>query len=84
MLAELGWSLPLGLLIDWLRGRPSPQAPTADAVRDRMGSLKEFRQLGWQVSFERASRAPADAPPRRITAQRPGYRVRVAVWERGA
>ncbi len=84
MLVELGWSLPLGLLIDWLQGRPSPQAPMTDAVRNREGGLKEFRQLGWQVRFERIKRAPADAPPRRITAQRPGYRVRVAVWERGA
>jgi len=83
MLAELGWSLPLGLLLDWLQGRPSPQAPMAAAVRNRNGSLTEFQQLGWQVRLERIKRAPADAPPRRITAQKPGYRVRVAVWERG-
>ena len=83
MLAELGWSLPLSLLLDWLQGRPSPQAPVADAKSDPEGSLTRFRQLGWQVRFDRAKKAPADTPPRRITAEMPGYRVRVVVSERG-
>ena len=82
MLAELGWNLPLSLLLDWLHGRPSPEAQVADAIRNPEGSLTSFRQLGWQVRFERAKKAPADALPRRITAQKPGYRVRVAVSER--
>jgi len=83
MLAELGWSLPLSLLLDWLQGRPSANAPVADAISDPEGSLTGFRQLGWQVRLERAKQAPADAPPRRITAEKPGYRVRVVVSERG-
>ncbi len=83
MLAELGWSLPLRLLLDWLQGRPAPQVPVADAIRDPEGNLTGFQQLGWQVRFERARKAPEDAPPRRITAQKPGYRVRVVISERG-
>ncbi|MYH16221.1 MAG: outer membrane lipoprotein LolB [Gammaproteobacteria bacterium] len=83
MLAELGWSLPLSLLLDWLQGRPSVKAPVAEATSDPEGNLTGFRQLGWQVRFERAKQAPADAPPRRITAEKPGYRVRVAVSESG-
>ena len=83
MLAELGWSLPLSLLLDWLQGRPSPESQVADAIRSPAGGLTSFRQLGWQVRFERAKNAPADAAPRRITAQTSGYRVRVVVSERG-
>ena len=84
MLAELGWSLPLSLLLDWLQGRPSPEAPVTRPVRDPQARLTDFRQLGWQVRFERGRNAPADVPPRRITAERPGYRVRVVVSKRGA
>ncbi len=82
MLSELGWSLPLSLLLDWLQGRPSVKAPVADATSDPKGSLAGFRQLGWQVRLERARTAPAHSPPRRITAEKPGYRVRVAVSDR--
>ena len=82
MLAELGWSLPLSLLLDWLRGQPSPEAPVADAIHDPSGRLTDFRQLGWQVRFDRAGQASDDAPPRRITAKKPGYRVRVVISDR--
>ena len=82
MLAELGWSLPLNLLLDWLQGRPSAAAPVANLVRDSEGGLTDFHQLGWEVRFDRGRTAPADAPPRRITAERPGYWVRVVVSER--
>ena len=82
MLAELGWSLPLNLLLDWLQGRPSAEAPVVDASRDPTGNLTDFRQLGWQVHFDRAKEAPTDALPRRITAEKPGYRVRVVTSSR--
>ena len=82
MLAELGWSLPLSLLLDWLQGRPSAAAPVDQVLHDPTGSLTDFHQLGWQVRFERAQNAPTNAPPRRITAERPGYRIRVVISER--
>ena len=83
MFAELGWSLPLGLLLDWLQGRPAAEAPVTDAIRNPDGGLTRFRQLGWEVRLERAKKAPPDAPLRRITAEKPGYRVRMVVSERG-
>ena len=82
MLAELGWSLPLNLLLDWLQGRPSAEARVTRPVHNAVGYLTAFHQLGWQVRFERGRNAPASAPPRRITAERPNYRVRVIVSAR--
>ncbi len=82
MFAELGWSLPLSLLLDWLQGRPSPEAPVVDAIRDPSGRLTDFRQLGWQVRFDHAGKASVGTLPRRITANKPGYRVRVVISDR--
>ena len=82
MRERLGWSLPLGLLLDWVQGRPSVQAAVTRPARDPQGRLTDFHQLGWQVRFDRARQTPANAPPHRITAERPGYRVRVVISDR--
>ena len=61
--ATLGERIPLAALIDWLRGRPWPQAPSAPAV-DPVG----FEQLGWRIDLSRHDQgwieAVRDTPPR--------------------
>jgi len=42
----LGEALPLAALIDWLRGRPWPGAPS-------LASPGGFEQLGWHVDLSR-------------------------------
>ena len=42
----LGQALPLAALIDWLRGRPWPGAPSA-------ASAGGFEQLGWRIDLSR-------------------------------
>ena len=44
--ALLGEALPLAALIDWLRGRPWPGAPSA-------ASAVGFEQLGWRIDLSR-------------------------------
>jgi outer membrane lipoprotein LolB len=44
--ALLGEALPLAALIDWLRGRPWPGAPSA-------ASAAGFEQLGWRIDLSR-------------------------------
>lgn len=94
MQRELGWTLPLAVLPDWVRGQPhAGMAATARKTDDR-GRLVGFRQLDWSVELARWSPAPAihatatqaaagqqglPERPARISATRGQYRVRVAV-----
>ena len=47
--ALLGEALPLAALIDWLRGRPWPGAPSAPSAASAVG----FEQLGWRIDLSR-------------------------------
>jgi outer membrane lipoprotein LolB len=81
MRRELGFTLPLAVLPDWVQGRPHSGLPVAAEVRDASGQLKQFRQLDWVVDFANWRPRTGDADPRpgRITASRGAYRVRLAV-----
>ncbi len=81
MAEHLGWSLPLGLYLDWMAGRPSPTAAVTEPVSDEDGRLTSFRQLGWTVAYDRFKQFPAGLLPWRITAEQPGRRVRIALTE---
>lgn len=50
--SHLGWSLPVELLLSWVRGVPSDGAPTSHMKRDAEGRLVSFRQAGWSLAFE--------------------------------
>lgn len=87
MRRQLGWSLPLAVLPEWVRGRPAPRPPATDLTWDEDGRLSGFRQLGWQVELARYAQEHPGASagpeplflPRRVTASRDAYRVRLAV-----
>lgn len=91
MREHLGWTLPLDVLPLWVRGQPAPDRPVSDRVLDDDGRLASFRQLGWRVTLERyrpvvaeatedrAAPAQPVALPHRVTAERDGYRVRLAI-----
>lgn len=79
MQAQLGWRLPLAALPHWIQGRPAPAGRAQRREWDAEGRLTAFRQLGWTVRCGRFREAPSGPLPGLVTAQRPGYRVRVAV-----
>lgn len=87
MLTHLGWSLPLEVLPQWVRGRPAPNLPVTARAEDEQGRLIRFTQLGWAVELERyqpvADAASATTLPHRVTARRGTERVRLAIseWE---
>lgn len=88
MQRHLGWTLPLGVLPEWVRGRPAPGLPVGAPERDAQGRWNAFEQLGWQVALERYAEPskPADgtgsaAVPYRVTVRRDGCRVRLAISE---
>ena len=82
MRQRLGWALPLAVLPWWLSGRPAPDAAVQDAQTDRDGRFTAFHQLGWQVRYDRFETTGTPPPPSRITAERPGYRIRIAISTR--
>lgn len=79
---RLGWSLPLAVLPWWMSGRPAPDGPVDAAEHDDEGRLAAFRQLGWQVGYDRYDASGDPPAPSRITAERPGYRIRVTILSR--
>jgi outer membrane lipoprotein LolB len=92
MTRHLGWSLPLAVLPEWVRGRPAPGPAATRRQTDAQGRLVAFDQLRWRVELDRfaavrggvegaADAAPAAWLPYRVTATRGAYRVRLAVSE---
>jgi outer membrane lipoprotein LolB len=79
---RLGFSLPLAELRWWLLGIPAPgeAALEQDGVT---GEIRGFRQNGWQVNVDARAPAMGFALPRRLTAQREGARLKLAVdrWQ---
>lgn len=82
MVERLGWSFPVDLFLDWINGRPSPGIPVRNRVSDSQSRLTGFEQSGWQVSYRRFQSFPAGRLPARITAQKSGSRINLAISER--
>jgi outer membrane lipoprotein LolB len=53
MQQHLGWSLPLSVLPQWVRGRPARDLPVAEVRYGDGGHLERFEQIDWQVELER-------------------------------
>jgi outer membrane lipoprotein LolB len=79
---RLGFAMPLAELRWWLLGIPAPggAALEQDVVT---GEIRGFAQNGWQVKVEARAPALGFALPRRLTAQREGARLKLAVdhWQ---
>lgn len=82
MRQRLGWSLPLPVMRWWLNGHPAPHGAPTGRETDAEGRLTAFRQLGWQVAYDRFEAIDGAVLPARITARRPGYRIRVVILTR--
>ena len=52
-----------------------------EETRDEQGRLASFEQLGWQVSYGQYRTVGERELPRRVTVERPGYRVRLVISE---
>ncbi len=75
--ARFGWSAPFESLRYWMVGVPSPNAASSVSV-DADGLLRELRQDGWVVTYDRYHDA-APPLPRKLTIVRDGVRIRVIV-----
>ena len=64
MVRELGWSVPLGALPSWIRGRPADSWPASEVTA---GS---FDQLSWHIELERWREISGQRVPGRLVATR--------------
>jgi outer membrane lipoprotein LolB len=72
----LGFRLPLAGLADWVRARPSTEAPaTAEYAND--GRLLALEQRGWRIEYLEY----ADTRPSRMKLTYPGIELRLAISE---
>lgn len=72
----LGYSLPLGQLADWMRGRPGD---AARVERDTAGRLVSLAEGGWTIDYD----YDEGELPVRLTVIRPGgpeLRLRIEEW----
>lgn len=85
MHAHLGWSLPLEVLPDWVFGEPGDGPGVSLAEYDDAGRLVAFSQLGWAVAYGQYREVNVESGarwlPRRVTAQRDDYRVKLVISE---
>ena len=83
MREHLGWTLPLGALIYWIRGEPTPELPVMSQRRSAEDVLMGFEQIGWTITCDDHRLVETTVQPRelpgKITAQRLGYRVSLII-----
>jgi outer membrane lipoprotein LolB len=72
----LGFRLPLRGLADWVRARPSGDAP-AQAQRAPDGRLQVLEQRGWRIEYT----AYEGAQPKVLKLNYPGLELRLAIRE---
>jgi outer membrane lipoprotein LolB len=79
---RLGAEVPVGSLRYWVLGTPAPGVPAEETV-DAAGRASSFRQAGWQVDLGRFESTPGGELPTRLTLERDGARLKLAVsrWE---
>lgn len=65
MTRQLGWSLPVSALADWVRGLPAPQTPHR-LERDALGFPQRLEQDGWEIAYRDWTRADGLWLPRKM------------------
>jgi outer membrane lipoprotein LolB len=85
MYAHLGWTLPLQVLPDWVLGEPGAGALSQQPEYDPAGHLVAFEQLDWTIAYAQHRKIVGDQGvrwlPRKITASKGEYRVRLVISE---
>lgn len=74
MTEQLGWSLPVSAMPDWIRGRPSPATPYRIDF-DASGFPDTLRQNGWELNYRDWTQAHDFWLPRRLVMQAGDVRV---------
>ena len=80
MREQLGWSLPVGALGDWVRGLPAEERPYR-LETDALGFPRHLEQDGWAIDYRDWRRVDALWLPRRLVMTYDEVRVTLVVNE---
>jgi outer membrane lipoprotein LolB len=82
---EAGLHVPVLALADWARGL-SHDPDRAEVALDQAGRAELIRESGWQIRLRDYDDSVVPARPRALEAERPPYRVRLAIasWQLGS
>lgn len=76
MQQELGWTVPIGGLVYWLRGLPDPTQP-AQKTLNQYGLISVLKQNGWTIRYFGYHCIDKQILPRRLLVV--GYHLRVTI-----
>ena len=85
VLKQVGWKVPVDALAWWIKGLAYPDKWDSRSL-DENGRLTKLRQFGWDVDFSNYGQSDGYWLPRKLTARRGEYSVKMAVrsWRLGA
>ena len=75
---RIGWKIPVNALAWWVRGISAPGAWEMREL-DGHGNLLKLSQQGWEIEYSRYQDSGGVSMPRKLTARRPPYTVKLAV-----
>ncbi|TDB03022.1 lipoprotein insertase outer membrane protein LolB [Halomonas marinisediminis] len=77
---QLGWSLPLGALSDWVRGLPGDGHPYR-LEKDELGFPARLQQAGWEIDYRDWTHTDGLWLPRRLVMHYGDLRVTLVINE---
>lgn len=80
---NLGWSLPMQGLTDWVLGRPASGVNASDTIWDSTGRLTKLKQDGWEIEYAEYVEASGKQLPSRINLRSPKLYLKLIIeqWE---
>ncbi|HLD09287.1 MAG TPA: lipoprotein insertase outer membrane protein LolB [Methylophilaceae bacterium] len=80
---NLGWSLPMQGLTDWVLGRPASGSNASDMIWDSTGRLTKLKQDGWEIEFPEYTEVNGQQLPGKINLRNPKLYLKLIVeqWE---
>jgi len=77
---QLGWSLPVSALSDWIRGLPAEDTPHR-LEKDALGFPQRLEQDGWEIAYREWMRVADLWLPRRLVMTYDDLRVTLVVTD---
>ena len=80
---NLGWSLPMQGLTDWVLGRPASGSNASDIILDSTGRLTKLKQDGWEIEYPEYVETSGQQLPGKINLRNPKLYLKLVVeqWE---
>jgi len=80
---NLGWSLPMRGLADWVLGRPAAGSNASDTIWDSAGRLSKLKQDGWEIEYPEYTEVNGQQLPGKINLRNPRLYLKLVVeqWD---